>query len=106
MRKAVLWILLAPCSSWPAGTGELLFRTHCAPCHGPDGDGGRGSNLAVRNLPRAPDDAALSAIITQGIPGTQMPGTRMTEDENRQLVVYVRSLGRSQPPQLTGDREN
>jgi putative heme-binding domain-containing protein len=92
--------------AWPAGTGELLFRTHCAPCHGPDGDGGRGSNLAVRKLPRAPDDAALSAIITQGIPGTQMPGTRMTEEENRRLVAYVRGLARSQPPQLAGDRAN
>jgi cytochrome c oxidase cbb3-type subunit 3 len=106
MRKVVLWILLAPCALWPSGTGELLFRTHCAPCHGPDGDGGRGSNLAVRNLPRAPDDATLSAIITQGIPGTQMPGTRMTEEENRQLVVYVRSLGGSQPAQVPGDRAN
>lgn len=106
MLKVVLCILLALCAAWPAGTGELLYRTHCAPCHGPDGDGGRGSNLAVRNLPRAPDDATLSAIVTQGIPGTQMPGTRMTEEENRQLVAYVRSLGRSQLAQVSGDRQN
>ena len=60
-----------------ADRGEILFRAHCAPCHGPKGDGGRGSNLAVRRLLRAPDDAALSSVITLGIPGTQMPGTAM-----------------------------
>ena len=106
MRIVGLWFLITPLA-WAAGTtGEALFQTHCAPCHGPKGDGGRGSNLAVRNLPRAPDDAALSAIITLGIPGTQMPGTRMTEDENRQLVAYVRSLGRAPAAPVTGDRAN
>jgi putative heme-binding domain-containing protein len=90
-----------------AGTGETLFQTHCAGCHGPKGDGGRGSNLAVRKLPRAPDDAALSAIIALGIPGTQMPATRMTEQENRQLVAYVRTLGQAQTAApVAGDRAN
>ena len=87
-----------------ADSGEALFQRHCAPCHGPKGDGGRGSNLAVRRLPRAPDDAALAAIITLGIPGTQMPGTRMTAEENAQLVAYVRGLGRTAPVAVAGDR--
>jgi putative heme-binding domain-containing protein len=106
MRMAALSMLLASCAWCAGGIGEILFQTHCAPCHGPKGDGGRGSNLAVRNLPRAADDAALSAIITLGIPGTQMPGTRMTADENRLLVAYVRSLGRSQAAQVPGDTAN
>ena len=83
-----------------------LFLAHCAPCHGPRGDGGRGSNLAVRRLPRAPDDAALSAIIRDGIPGTQMPGTRMTADENRGLVAYVRSLGQAPAAHAGGNAAN
>lgn len=106
MWKVTVHIWALSCAVWAADTGELLFRTHCAPCHGPRGDGGRGSNLAVRKLPRAPDDATLSAIITQGIPGTQMPGTRMTSAENLQLVVFVRSLGRSAPAAVPGDRSN
>jgi len=106
MRTAALYLLLPLALLRAADTGETLFQTHCAACHGPKGDGGRGSNLAQRKLPRAPDDAALSSIITLGIPGTQMPGTRMTEDENRQLVAYVRSLGRSQPEPVPGDRAN
>jgi len=106
MRKLALSLLLTPLALPAATTGEALFRTHCAPCHGPKGDGGRGSNLAVRNLLRAPDDAALSVIVALGIPGTQMPGTRMTDDENRQLVAFVRSLGRAPATPIAGDRAN
>ena len=98
--------LLALSALSAADLGETLFQTNCAPCHGVKGDGGRGSNLAVRRLPRAPDDAALASIIATGIPGTQMPATRMTAAESAQLVAYVRSLGRSQPTQVAGDRTN
>jgi cytochrome c oxidase cbb3-type subunit III len=102
MRTAV-WILLAQPALWAAGTGETLFLTHCAPCHGAHGEGGRGAKLAVRRLPRAPDDAALAAIVATGIPGTQMPATRMTADESMALVAYVRSLGRTQAERVPGD---
>lgn len=104
MWRAALCILLAPIASYGADTGETLFQTHCAPCHGPKGDGGRGANLTVRHLPHAPDDAALFAITRDGIPGTQMPGTRMTDEERNQLVAYVRSLGRTQAAEVPGDR--
>jgi len=106
MWKVAGWLLLGTCGLWAADSGESLFRTYCAPCHGLKGEGGRGPDLAVPKLPRAPDDAALSHVISLGIPGTQMPGTRMTADENRQLVAYVRGLGRVQPAQVPGDRAN
>jgi putative heme-binding domain-containing protein len=60
--------------------------------------------LAVRRLPRAPDNATLSSIITLGIPGTQMPGTRMTAEENAQLVAFVRGLGTAAATPVPGDR--
>ncbi len=97
-----VFLMLVPCAR-AAGMGETLFRQHCAPCHGAKGDGGRGANLAVRRLPRAPDDATLGAIIAQGIPGTEMPQTRMTDPERAELIAYVRSLGRSQAAQVAGD---
>ncbi len=106
MRAIIAWILLLPSALLAAETGEKLFQTHCAPCHGPKGEGGRGANLAVRKLPRAPDDAALAAIIATGIPGTQMPATRMTAEESAQLVRFVRSLGKSQSAAVPGDRAN
>jgi mono/diheme cytochrome c family protein len=105
MWKLALSLFLSQWASW-AATGEALFQTHCAPCHGAKGSGGRGANLAVGRLPRAPDDAALAAIITNGIPGTQMPATRMTAEELAQLVTHVRSLGRAQAALVPGDRAN
>src|SRR5215469_5959654 len=104
MRSLAIWILLAPGALWAAESGEKLFQTHCAPCHGAKGEGGRGANLAVRKLPRAPDDAALASLIANGIPGTQMPSTRMTAEESAQLVRFVRSLGKSQAAAVPGDR--
>ena len=43
--------------------GERLFRIHCARCHGIDGAGGEGSNLARPKLNYATDDIALMAIL-------------------------------------------
>jgi cytochrome c oxidase cbb3-type subunit 3 len=100
-------ILLLVCASIAAHAepiGERQFRIGCAPCHGPQGEGGRGPSLTAAKLPRAPDDAALSTIISTGIPGTQMPATRMTAAELHELVAFVRELGRSRMPSADGDR--
>ena len=103
MKKlAALIILLVSCTL-AADTGETLFHEHCAPCHGPNGEGGRGANLAVRKLPRAPDDATLGALIANGIPGTEMPVTRMTDPERAALIAYIRSLGKAAPEHVNGD---
>lgn len=106
MRKIAACLLFAMRVASGADSGERLFAIHCAPCHGPAGEGGRGPTLAVPRLPRANDDDALAKLITLGIPGTQMPGTRMTADERTQLVTYVRTLGRSAPPLAGGNRDN
>ncbi len=103
MWRAVTWMLAGGWGLLAAESPGVLFRAHCAPCHGPQGEGGRGPGLAVRTLPRAPDDAALSAIIALGIPGTEMPATRMTPEENRSLVGYIRGLYRPQQTRVGGD---
>lgn len=105
LGKLGLW-LFAVQIAIGAESGELLFRTHCAPCHGANGEGGRGPNLRVRRLAHAPDDEALSALITTGIAGTQMPATRMTAEENAALVAYVRGLGQSPAIAVAGNVAN
>ena len=85
--------------------GEKLFLAHCAVCHGPKGDGGKGTNLAQPRLPRAPDDEALARIITFGIPGTEMPLTRMTPQQLASVIAHVRSLGRMPGETLIGDAQ-
>jgi cytochrome c oxidase cbb3-type subunit III len=106
MWRVASGLLFSGCLLWAGDSGERLFRIHCAPCHGFDGSGGRGPNLATRRLSHAPDDAALSRLIALGIPGTQMPGTRMTADENAQLVAYIRGLYRPQTALIAGDQAN
>jgi putative heme-binding domain-containing protein len=92
------WCFIVPIAALAADSGaQRQYQVSCAPCHGGQGEGGRGPALAVAKLPRAPDDSALSSIIMTGIPGTQMPATRMTDSERRQLVNYVRGLGNSKP---------
>ena len=84
--------------------GEKLFQGHCALCHGTKGDGGRGPVLAQPRLKRAPDDAALVKVITEGIQGTEMPGAwQMNEREIRQVASHVKSLGRITPTPVPGD---
>ena len=93
----------------PAGradlaNGEKLFQNHCALCHGPKGEGGRGPILARAKLSRAPDDAALLKILEDGIRGTEMPGAdSMSEQEMKQTAAYVRSLGKLPQKPVPGD---
>ncbi|MBM4184936.1 MAG: c-type cytochrome [Gemmatimonadetes bacterium] len=77
----------------------------CGRCHGVDGLGGEGPPLAIPELHRAPDDATLIQIISLGIPGTAMNGTRwLLPDELTELAAYVRSLApRSGSATVTGD---
>jgi cytochrome c oxidase cbb3-type subunit 3 len=75
--------------------GKVLFERNCAVCHGIDGTGGRGPSLARPRLAHAPDDAALRAVIQNGIP-PEMPdaGRFLLDDEVDELATYVRSLGK------------
>jgi cytochrome c oxidase cbb3-type subunit 3 len=76
--------------------GKQLFEGLCADCHGFEGTGGRGPNLNRPTLSRAQDDDSLRAIIRDGLPDRGMPRVRRTTDsEQRQLMAYVRSLGRT-----------
>jgi putative heme-binding domain-containing protein len=84
--------------------GKRLFEGQCSRCHGIQGGGGTGANLRRPKLQHAPDDETLFDLIRRGIPGTGMPGTfAMTDNEVRDVIAYVRSLGRVPPEPLPGD---
>lgn len=68
------------------------------------GGGGTGANLRRPKLQRAADDDSLFDLIRSGIPGTGMPSMwAMTDDEVRNVIVYVRSLGRVASEPVPGD---
>jgi len=83
--------------------GRALFQAQCAYCHGEDGAGGRGANLARPVLRRASTDEMLFRVVNRGIPGTGMPGNAMSAREVWQVVAYVRSLGRLRREPLPGN---
>lgn len=72
--------------------GAKTFRSHCAPCHGYNAEGGRGPNLAAGHFYHGSTDADLLKNISNGIDGTEMPGLFYSEDRIWQVIAYIRSL--------------
>lgn len=79
---------------------ETLFKSKCAPCHGPDGKAQTpmGKSLKIRDL-GSPDaqsqsDAQLTEIVTKG--KNKMPAFdgKVTKEQITELVAYVRELGK------------
>lgn len=83
--------------------GRRRFETHCAPCHGPKGEGAKGPTLALPSLPRATDDAALLKIIAEGIGNTEMPAARLEPHEIRLVAAFMKSLGQLPAEEVRGD---
>jgi putative heme-binding domain-containing protein len=75
--------------------GKALFQLHCSYCHGATGEGGRGADLTTGQYRHGGSDASLYASIRNGIPGTEMPAVRITDDEVWKLTAFVKSLGTS-----------
>ena len=118
MRTRIILAAAAAIAAWPAlaespvaemtaedlASGEKLFRVHCARCHGMDGAGGEGANLAKPVLRHAKDDEALAQVIALGIPGTAMPAVWAIDPSDLPKVAgYVRSLGRLEQEAMPGD---
>ena len=83
--------------------GAKIFRGHCAECHGLKGEGGRGPSLTTGVFYHGSTDEDLLNNITDGIPGTSMPGVFFSSDQVWQLVSYVRSLSASKAAPPHGD---
>jgi len=66
--------------------GPDLYRRNCAPCHGPNGQGGKGPSLRVLRSTGGP---AIAAIITNGVPGAAMPSFDFNQDQLLALTAHV-----------------
>ena len=88
------------------GSGEKIFATTCAGCHGLDGGGGdKAPNIAGNPRVQHLSDAQLSRIISNGILGTGMPAFRtLSEEKVSGIVSYLRVLqGKQVARVLPGD---
>ena len=75
-----------------AAAGRPLFVEKCSPCHGPNGEGGHGPSLIGGREIRRASDRQLFDSIKNGLPGTDMPGFPMPEDDRWRMVAFIRSL--------------
>ena len=101
-------------------TGETIFRTQCAPCHGENGDGQgeaayllypkprdftRGEFRLVSTWDGVPTDEDLFVAISRGMPGSAMPPwAHLPETTRWALVHYVKSLS-GRPLEIAAARE-
>jgi cbb3-type cytochrome c oxidase subunit III len=81
--------------------GQKLFGVTCANCHGRSAQGTRMAPALYNKtfLSQTPD-AAITQIISNGVPGTAMPawGGRLSDADLKALVAYLRSLEPTAPP--------
>ena len=89
-----------------AAPAQGIFASSCGSCHGLDGRGGERAPGIVGN-PRVQrmSDAAISEIISNGIPDTGMPAFHALSPERvRTIVGYLRVLqGQEKAEPLSGD---
>jgi cytochrome c oxidase cbb3-type subunit III len=85
--------------------GKKLYLGRCAGCHGPDGNGGKGANLATPTLSHATDDRGIFRIIRYGIPDSEMPRHLMSDREIWQVTAFLRSLSQVDRRLVPGNAE-
>src|SRR5260370_2427462 len=73
-------------------TGRQYFLGHCAQCHGPDGEGGRGVNLTTGRYRHGSSDRQLYMTIRKGVPGSEMYGSSLSPPELWKVVPYFKPL--------------
>lgn len=80
-----------------AETGRMLFRTLCAACHGPGGDGAGGAPILNdgQTVAKYPTVAALAGFIQTHMPASD-PGI-LTAQESQDLAVWIRHLNHLNP---------
>jgi mono/diheme cytochrome c family protein len=91
------------CSTLPAqaqNDAASLYKSKCAACHGADasGDTSIGKTMKIRDL-HSPDvqkqtDAQLTDVVTAGKSPMPAYKDKLTGDQIKQLVSYIRDLGK------------
>ena len=109
MNKKIVSLILGVSMEWvwslaalaaDAGAGKALFEKSCVGCHGADGKGNpgmakvlgeKGLNIAGSDTTKKSDEQLLK-VIADG--AGKMPASKLTKDEQKQALGYVRTLAR------------
>jgi alcohol dehydrogenase (cytochrome c) len=75
-----------------AESGQKVFASRCAACHGTEGGGGELGPSIVGRIPLR-SDAELDAVVREGLPGAGMPAFgNVSATERTDLVAFLRTL--------------
>jgi cytochrome c oxidase cbb3-type subunit 3 len=88
--------------------GNSVFRLYCTPCHGIQGQGGRGPDLTLGIYNSGEKDSDLFRTISHGIAGTEMSGFAddIIEQDIWKIIAYLRAIARHDAAGVPGDRAN
>ena len=75
--------------------GRRLYRLDCVNCHGMEGKSGRGARLATKFRRYGSSDHEMFRTISNGIPGTEMPGLWRGAEAVWKILAFVRTLEES-----------
>ena len=82
--------------------GKRLYGFYCVVCHGMDGTSGRGARLASSYRKHGSSDREMFRTIADGVPGTEMSGHWIEEDEIWKIISFVWVLERSATGKAAG----
>ncbi len=94
---AIVAMVFAPLAAF-AADGAAVYKAKCASCHGPDGKGETsiGKSMKLRGLGSADvqkiTDADLTKVISDGKGKMPAYKSKLTADEIKALVAYIRTL--------------
>ncbi len=76
-----------------AEAGRLLYNKSCTACHGPDGtDGDRAPALDGNRRYFRVSEAAIFEVVKNGIPGTVMPSSGLSDNDVWRIVAFIRNV--------------
>jgi alcohol dehydrogenase (cytochrome c) len=84
-----MWAAVLPAQTPDAGRTQ--FDSHCAVCHGKQGNGGELGPAIVLRLPNY-EDGELATLIHTGLPNSGMPANNLNGQETKSLLSFLRSL--------------
>lgn len=97
---AIVVIILLDHPARAQETGESLFKSKCAMCHGPDGAGKTmmGEKLKIPELHSAEvqkkTDADLKTLVAKGKDKMPAYDTKLSKEQIDKLVTYIRDLAK------------
>ena len=83
---------LGPAQPLNLEAGQRLFQQACSACHGQNGGGGHGPSLVSTRRVRALNGEQLLEAIQKGVPGTDMPPSKLPAPQLKEIAAFVRSF--------------